>query len=245
MHYHLRLVLADGQKIYKVDGGLDWYKENILIPLFNKQTVLLTYRKSEFIISMSSVCRLYFFKTDFELFGKNEKELSDLFDSPDFIKHNCTKEILNLIKVENSSTQSKSLLEKSFSTIENQVFVIMKFGDEELDSAYEGVIEPCIKNFRLKPIRVDKIQDSGKINDQILEHIAKSKLIIADLSGERPNCYYETGFAHALGKEIILTIREKEKIHFDLNAHRFITWKTEADFRKKLEERFKSILKEQ
>jgi nucleoside 2-deoxyribosyltransferase len=118
----------------------------------------------------------------------------------------------------------------------------MKFGDEELDSAYDGVIEPIISDNGLTAIRVDKIRDSGKINDQILENIAKSKFIISDLTGERPNCYYETGFAHALGKELILTIKEKEKIHFDLAGYRFIIWKTESDLRKKLKEQIISIL---
>ncbi|NOQ26835.1 MAG: hypothetical protein GQ564_15855 [Bacteroidales bacterium] len=242
MHYHLRLILGDGKKIYKVNGGLSWYKKNILVPLLNNQTVLLNYQNIDFIINMSSISRLYLYKTKNRLTERSEKIVDEMFDSDGFIKYNCTKEILEILKIENSTKYSKSLLEKSFSSLEDQVFVIMKFGNEELDSAYEGVIEPCINKFDLLSVRVDKIQDSGKINDQILENIAKSKFIIADLSGERPNCYYETGFAHALGKELILTIKENEKIHFDLNGYRFITWKTEADLRRKLIERIKSII---
>lgn len=163
-------------------------------------------------------------------------------DDSSFEKFNCTSEILNEIKESMVSNESKSLLHKSFLESEDQIFVIMKFGDPILESAYEGVIDPIIREFDLNPIRVDKIQDSGKISDQILENIAKSKIIISDLTGERPNCYYETGFAHALGKHIILTIKENEKLHFDLAGHRFIVWKTEADLRKKLRERLKAML---
>jgi hypothetical protein len=68
----------------------------------------------------------------------------------------------------------------------------MKFGDKILDSAYDGVIEPLLENeFNLKSIRVDKFQNSGKINDQIIEMISTSKYVLADLTGERPNTYYD------------------------------------------------------
>lgn len=243
MHYHLKMILSDGKILIKADGGINWYTNNILIPMFNNQTILFNYIEGDFVINMASVSRVYFYKTNEPLGRLTETEYLKLFDSKEFEAKNCTNEVLNIARKQISSDKAKSVLEKSFSQIENQVFVIMKFGDIELDSAYEGVIEPCIKEFNFTSVRVDKIPDSGKINDQILENIAKSKFIISDLSGERPNCYYETGFAHALGKEIILTIKESEKIHFDLNGYRFITWKTEAELRKKLKERFEALLK--
>ena len=117
----------------------------------------------------------------------------------------------------------------------------MKFGDKFLDSAYEGVIRPVIDNFGMQPLRIDELQDSGKVTDQVLESIASSRYILADLSGERPNCYYEAGFAHALGKELILSIRTEDKIHFDLAGYRFIQWETEADLRRELIKRFTSL----
>jgi len=117
----------------------------------------------------------------------------------------------------------------------------MKFGDENLDSAYDGVIKPLAKEFGYGIIRVDEIQDSGRITDQIIESISASKIIIADLSGERPNCYYEAGFAHALGKEIIFTVHKNDRIHFDLAGYRFIKWKTEANLRNELRKRLESI----
>lgn len=75
----------------------------------------------------------------------------------------------------------------------------------------------------------------------MLEQIAESKYVVCDLTGARPNCYYETGFAHALGKDVILLANKKEKIHFDLAGHRFIQWSTEEDLRKKLRERLTAL----
>ena len=118
----------------------------------------------------------------------------------------------------------------------------MKFGDEVLDSAYEGVIKPIGEQFGFNVLRVDEIKDSGNISQQILENIACSEIVLAELSGERPNCYYEAGFAHALGKEIIFSIKKGDDIHFDLAGYRFITWKTEAEFRRNLTTRLESYI---
>jgi hypothetical protein len=74
-----------------------------------------------------------------------------------------------------------------------------------------------------------------------LEAIAKSELVFCELSGERPNCYYEAGFAHALGKELILAVRTTDKVHFDLAGHRFIERDTEHELRQKLRARFAAL----
>jgi len=120
-------------------------------------------------------------------------------------------------------------------------FVIMKFGDKVLDSAYEGVYEPVLYEFGYSAIRVDHVQDSGPIPGQIHEIIRTADLVLADLSGERPNCYYEAGLAHALEKKMILTIREEDRIHFDLSHYRFIVWDTESALRRKLRRRLEHM----
>lgn len=46
---------------------------------------------------------------------------------------------------------------------------------------------PLARQFGYEVVRIDDIKDSGNINQQILENIAQSSLILADLSGEQPN----------------------------------------------------------
>jgi nucleoside 2-deoxyribosyltransferase len=117
----------------------------------------------------------------------------------------------------------------------------MKFGDKVLDSAYEGVIKPVVKKFKYSPLRIDEIEDGRSISDQILSELACSEIVLADLTGERPNCYYEAGFAHAMGKEIVFTIKKGSALHFDIAGYRFIQWETEDELRERLVKRFKAI----
>ena len=45
---------------------------------------------------------------------------------------------------------------------------------------------------------VSREPDEGSINSAILAQIDKAKLLVADLTHERPNCYYEVGNASLL-----------------------------------------------
>ena len=164
----------------------------------------------------------------------NKKGDPAFFVSDASHEFDCTEELIEEVKRSHASPKIKTFLEMAFASPKNQIFVVMKFGDKYLDSAYSEVIKPIAKKYGLEAVRVDEIQNSGRIDDQILDYIAESKFILSDLTGERPNCYYETGFAHALGKELILTIRKGSDIHFDLAGYKFIQWETERELKDQL-----------
>lgn len=220
--------------------------ENLVLPFINGQVITLNTGTASGetvkLFNMKNATFLRIFKTEEPLNATAELSIFQQIRIPEFqMANDCTLEFLKKIKSDSTSVPTTSLLQKAFQPPKAQVFVIMKFGDEILNSAYTTVIKPVAKRFKLSCIRVDEIPDSGKISDQILEKIAESKYILADLSGARPNCYYEAGFAHALGKEIILAIRDGESAHFDLQGHRFIKWKTESDFKRQLTKRIKAL----
>lgn len=238
-HAHLEYGSSPGHIFYNYEEQK--IIEELVLPFINGHVIVLKIGGVNKVFNMKNATFLRLYRTDAAVAATADKSVPQLIQSAEFQKNECTPLLLDKVKQDKSSQPTTSLLQKASQSPKDQVFVIMKFGDAVLDSAYRAVYRSVVRRFGLMCVRVDEIPNSGKISDQILECIAESKYIIADLSGARPNCYYEAGFAHALGKELILCIQDGENAHFDLQGHRFIQWKTESDLRKKLGQRIKAL----
>ncbi len=100
----------------------------------------------------------------------------------------------------------------------NLVFVVMSFAGQEMDDVYSAIKDEC-KKLKLHSVRVDEKIGSGFVIQEIKDLIEKAEFIIFDLSEERPNVYYELGYAHGIGNEaedILLLAKEGTNIHFDI-----------------------------
>jgi len=67
--------------------------------------------------------------------------------------------------------------------------------------------------------RVDEQFFLERILDRIYGQIERADLIIAEMTGHKPNVYYETGFAHGIGKPVFLLTTSADDIPFDLRHH--------------------------
>jgi hypothetical protein len=76
-------------------------------------------------------------------------------------------------------------------------FYITPIGEEgsearsHADLFLGSTIEPALEEFDLRVIRADKIGAAGMISRQVIEHIMRARLVIADLSFHNPNVFYE------------------------------------------------------
>ncbi len=127
----------------------------------------------------------------------------------------------------------------------NLAFILMRMSedDPELEDSFDTYRDMC-KEFDLAPERADDYETSGDITEEVKEAIERGEYIIADLTGERPNVYYEVGYAEGIGhseRSIILTARNGTKVHFDVRQHRVIFYENQRELKRKLRERFKSI----
>lgn len=116
---------------------------------------------------------------------------------------------------------------KSFSTqlVEPKVFVVMQFTDE-FNELFRDVILPVCDDFDLEVIRADDIYNNGLIIQDIINSINESAIIIADITPDNPNVYYEVGFAHASKKPVVLLCDSKrDKLPFDLSGFRTIFYR--------------------
>lgn len=246
MQYHCFARLLDDQWYGFWNTTEEEVINKMLIPFVNGQVLNITHASTgkQILLNFKTLVATSIYRTEKPIdIVLNEEGFPTFFISDTRYEFDCTNELIKEVKESNTKNRITSLLEKAFVSLSNQMFVIMNFSDIYLNSAYSRVIKPVAKQFDLQTVTINEIQDSGKIDDQILEHIAQSKYVLCDLTGERPNCYYETGFAHALGKELILTIRKDSTIHFDLAGYRFIIWETEQDLSEQLNKRLTNIRK--
>ncbi len=86
-------------------------------------------------------------------------------------------------------------------------------------------IESVLQEFACVAIRIDKEQALSGLVDRIKEEIRRARFVVADLTDERPSCYFEVGYAEALGrpvipiasKESVMSPGVKTKVHFDIH----------------------------
>ncbi len=125
----------------------------------------------------------------------------------------------------------------------NIAFVMMSISQSipELEDILSSIERAC-GSVSVKAERVDKIEHSGKITDLILEYLRTSEILICDISHERPNVYYELGYAHGFGKEVILLAKDGTTIHFDIKDYNTIMYRTYSELEKKLSSRLKTIV---
>jgi hypothetical protein len=85
-----------------------------------------------------------------------------------------------------------------------------------------SIVEPALEEFGLKVVRADRIGKPGMITAQIIEHVLKARLVIADLSFHNPNVFYELCLRHVSRLPTVQIIRMSDKIPFDLDQFRTI-----------------------
>jgi nucleoside 2-deoxyribosyltransferase len=134
---------------------------------------------------------------------------------------------------------------KSINADMQQGFVAMWF-DPSMARVYEEAIDPGIDGAGYKPFKIDQKEHTGKIDDEIIAQIRRSRFVVADFTGHRGGVYFEAGFARGLGIEVIWTCREDHlnDIHFDIRQYNCIVWEENnlEKFRKRLQYRIESVL---
>ena len=96
-------------------------------------------------------------------------------------------------------------------------FVAMSF-DPSLEQAFSNGIQAGIFSAGYEPIRVDRVEHTNRIDDEIIAQIRSASFVVADFTGHRGGVYFEAGFALGLDLPVIWTCREDDMdgLHFDI-----------------------------
>lgn len=94
------------------------------------------------------------------------------------------------------------------------------------DLFMSSLIQPAFEELGLTVVRADQIGEPGMITTQVLEYLKRSRLAIADLSYLNPNVFYEVALRHALRLPVVQVIRKADRLPFDVNQSRTLTFDT-------------------
>jgi hypothetical protein len=129
--------------------------------------------------------------------------------------------------------------------IRNLVFIIMPFSGQDSPDVLLAIKDECAK-LGLDAKRVDENIGSGLVIGEITKMIEDAEFIICDLTLERPNVYYELGYAHGVGNEatdILLIAKKGTVLHFDVAPLRVQYYRSTEDLRSIVNTSLKRMMK--
>lgn len=107
-------------------------------------------------------------------------------------------------------------------------FVIQPFDGGDFDARYDEVLAPAVKDAGLEPYRVDRDPHASIPIRQIEEGIRSCRICLADISLDRPNIWFELGFAIASQRPVVMICHEEQRSRypFDVQHRAIVSYKT-------------------
>src|SRR5215204_742255 len=108
------------------------------------------------------------------------------------------------------------------------VFVAMPFGIKEgidFNKIYLDLIKPALEEDGFEVFRADEERRAGEIRTDMFQELLVADIVVADLSIDNPNVWYELGVRHALRARGIVQIKSKrEYMPFDVYTDRTLSY---------------------
>ncbi|MFE5964150.1 TIR domain-containing protein [Streptomyces sp. NPDC056463] len=122
------------------------------------------------------------------------------------------------------------------------IFVIISY-DPAMEPTFAAIKSAALR-VEMKAERVMDIKQDFLVTEKILEQIESARLIVADLTQERPNVYFELGYARGKGKTVVTLLKEGSKAHVDVRGWNYLKYIDSRPLEEDLVERFKAELQE-
>lgn len=112
-------------------------------------------------------------------------------------------------------------------------FLIMPFGRKpgpdgkhiDFDRIYEDYLRPAVEAAGLRPHRADAERRGGSIHADMFQDLLMAEIVVAELTIDNPNVWYEIGVRHALrASGAVLTYSLRDRLPFDLNGQRMLRY---------------------
>lgn len=87
---------------------------------------------------------------------------------------------------------------------------------EHVEAFFRRVVDPIVVEKGMRPYEVGRNRPiSAFMNVEIFERLHRANLVVADLTGVRPNCMMELGYALARRRRVVISAMEGTQLPFD------------------------------
>jgi len=121
-------------------------------------------------------------------------------------------------------------------------FVVMQLS-EPYQQLYREVIVPVVEAFGLRAYHVGEVSGPGIILQDIVQGIVEAEVVIAEITPENQNVFYELGYAHALNKPTILLAERGKRLPFDVSGYRVLMYDNTIAGKRQVEDGLRKHLK--
>lgn len=118
----------------------------------------------------------------------------------------------------------------------NYIFVIMSY-DPTMEPVFDA-IKSAARRVGMEAERVKDIKRDFPVTEKILEQIDSAQLVVADLTHERPNVYFELGYARGKAKTVVTLLKQGSKAHVDVRGWNYLEYIDSRPLEEDLVERF-------
>lgn len=98
----------------------------------------------------------------------------------------------------------------------------------DVQNFFDVVVQPVIEDelgYRLVVIDGRQAYDHARIDQEIFAKLHRSSVVLADITGARPNCFLELGYALGRGLPTMVMAREGSSLPFDITTFSGLHWK--------------------
>lgn len=117
----------------------------------------------------------------------------------------------------------------------------------DVQNFFDAVVQPVVEDelgYKLTVVDGKQAFEHSRIDQEIFSKLHRSRIVIADITGLRPNCFLELGYALGRGLPTMLLAREGTDHPFDvysLAGHHWKTGGTVQDRQKAFREHWEAI----
>lgn len=102
------------------------------------------------------------------------------------------------------------------------IFVVISF-DGEMEPTFEA-IRSAAERVGMEAERIKDLDADFMVTETILYKIDSARLVVVDLTFERPNVYFELGYARGRGKTVVTLLKSGSKAHVDVRGWNYIEY---------------------